>query len=388
MPASAATPVVKKDVRRSLSLRYRKALKSHLLQANAVSKRRAIALGRAAQRGGLVTLDLAIIHEQAVVSLASNFDFSSLRNSVLCQTGLFFTQALLPLEQAHTAAREANRTLAARNQVLVRHTAALARGTRRLEREVARRKAAVVHVHEAKERYRLLFLESQVMQKKLRNLTRQIISAQEEERREISRELHDDVVQTLVGINVELSALGTGASVGLRALKTKIARTQRLVTNSVNAVHRFARELRPAVLDDLGLIPALNAYTKSLAERKNIKIHLTAFAGVEALDNAKRTVLFRVAQEALTNVARHAHATEVSMKIREINGAIRMEVADNGKSFAVEKTLLTHSRNRLGLVGMRERVEMVGGRLSIISVKGKGTTVRAEIPFDAKTKKS
>jgi signal transduction histidine kinase len=146
-------------------------------------------------------------------------------------------------------------------------------------------------------------------------------------------------------------------------------------------VHRFARELRPAVLDDLGLIPALHAYSKSLSERKKIKIQMTAFGGVEAMGTAKRTVLFRVAQEALTNVARHAHATIVKMSITEISGAIRMEINDNGKSFAVEKTLQAKNHNRLGLIGMKERVEMVGGKLAIVSTPGTGTTVRAEIPF-------
>ena len=223
--------------------------------------------------------------------------------------------------------------------MLRRHAAALARVNRRLQREITRRKAGEAVIKKGKEQYRALFLESQVMQKRLRQLTRQIISAQEEERKKISRELHDEVVQTLVGINVELSALGKGASVGLDTLKEKIARTQRLVENSVNAVHRFARELRPAVLDDLGLIPALHAYSKSLAERKKIKIQLTAFGGVEALGSAKRTVLFRVAQEALTNVARHAHATQVRMSISKIAGTIRMEISDNGKSFHVGKVL-------------------------------------------------
>ena len=216
---------------------------------------------------------------------------------------------------------------------------------------------------------------------KLRQLTHQIISAQEEERKEISRELHDEVVQTLVGINVELTALTKGTSAGLHVLKAKIARTQRLVENSVDAVHRFARAVRPAVLDDLGLIPALHAYVKGLAARKKIKIHLTAFGGVEALGNAERTVLYRVAQEALTNVSRHAHATEVRISISKIPRAIRMEICDNGQSFHVEKTLSAKNPKRLGLVGMKERVEMVGGSLIIESTAGKGTTVRAEIPF-------
>ena len=90
----------------------------------------------------------------------------------------------------------------------------------------------------------------------------------------------------------------------------------------------------------------------------------------------------RVAQEALTNVARHAQATQVSVSISDINGAIRMEIIDNGKSFHVEKTLLARNNKRLGLVGMKERVEMVGGTLTIESAPDKGTTVRAEIPFN------
>jgi signal transduction histidine kinase len=284
------------------------------------------------------------------------------------------------------AAQDSHWRLRQRNKTLRLHAAALASGNRRLEREIARRKAGEGIIRKGKEKYRLLFLESQVMQKKLRQLTRQIIWAQEEERKEISRELHDEVVQTLVGINVQLSALGKGASVGLRALKEKIARTQRLVENSVNAVHRFARELRPAVLDDLGLIPALHAYSKSLAARKKLKIKMTAFGGVEALGGAKRIVFFRVAQEALTNVARHAHATQIKMTISEISGAIRMEISDNGKSFDVGKALSAKNPKRLGLVGMKERVEMVGGTLAIQSTPAKGTTVRAEIPFNQEKK--
>jgi signal transduction histidine kinase len=219
------------------------------------------------------------------------------------------------------------------------------------------------------------------MQKKLRQLTRQIITAQEEERKAISRELHDEVVQSLVGINVELSALGKDATVK-RGLRKKITHTQRLVENAVQAVHRFARDLRPSVLDDLGLIPALHAYSKNMAERKKIKIQLTAFGGIEALGNAERTTLFRVAQEALTNVTRHAQATTAQISITQIPGAVRMEISDNGKSFEVSKTFLAKNNKRLGLVGMRERVEMVGGNLHIESTPGKGTTVRTEIPFN------
>jgi signal transduction histidine kinase len=370
-----------KKARTDLSARYLVALRAHLRRKIRPNGHEAQGLGRAALNDGLVTLDLAIMHEQAVVALEASRDFDRTRNSSLKRARLFFTQALIPLEAAQRATRETNRHLQQRNDTLRRHTAELTKGNRRLEREVARRKAGEVLIRKGEEEHRALLLESQVMQRKLRQLTRQIISAQEEERKEISRELHDEVVQTLVGINVELSALSTGAAIGLHTLKTKIARTQRLVEHSVKAVHRFARELRPAVLDDLGLIPALHAYSKSLAARKNIKIQMTAFGGVEALGGAKRTVLFRVAQEALTNVARHAHATQIRMIITEISGAIRMEISDNGQAFQVEKVLRAKNPTRLGLVGMRERIEMVGGNLTISSVPGTGTTVRAEIPF-------
>lgn len=371
-----------KNARLGLSRRYLAALRIHLDQTEPGHAHRAQSLGRAALARGLVTLDLAVIHENAVLALAPSHDFATTRNGALKRAGLFFTQALVPLEAAQHATRAINLHLQQHNETLRRHAAALARGNRRLELEVVRRKAGETVIREGTERYQTLFLESQVMQEKLRQLTRQIISAQEEERKKISRELHDEVVQTLVGINVELSALGHGASSGLRALKSKIARTQRLVENSVNAVHRFARELRPPVLDDLGLIPALHAYSKSLAARKKIKIQLIAFSGVEALPSVKRTVLFRVAQEALTNVARHAHATQVKLTLSEIPGAaIRMEIGDNGKSFPVERILSAKNPKRLGLVGMKERIEMVGGTLVIESTLGKGTTVRAEIPF-------
>jgi len=244
-----------------------------------------------------------------------------------------------------------------------------------------RLEASVDSISKGKEEYRLLFLDSQTLQKKLSHLTRQIITAQEEERKEISRELHDEVVQPLVSIDLELSALGNRATVNAPTLKRKITRAKQLVRVSMTAVHRFARELRPTVLDDLGLIPALQAHIKRLAERKKIKIQLTAFDGVEALSDAGRTVLFRVAQEALTNVVRHARATRVTIGIRETAGAIQMEISDDGRSFSVEKTLFAKNSKHLGLIGMRERIEMIGGSLAIESTPGQGTTVRAEIPF-------
>jgi signal transduction histidine kinase len=148
----------------------------------------------------------------------------------------------------------------------------------------------------------------------------------------------------------------------------------------------FAAELRPAVLDDLGLIPALHSFLKSFTARTNVRTRLTAFAGVEKLDTAKRTGLFRVAQEAFTNVARHAQASRVKVSIQRLLDAARMEIKDDGRSFQVEHVLRGRGSEHLGLLGMRERVEMVGGTFCVESAPGQGTTIRVEIPF-AKVRK-
>jgi signal transduction histidine kinase len=370
-----------KTARTRLSARYLRALRAHLKANGRSPAAPAQALGRATLAAGFATLDLAVMHEQAVVALAPFHDFAHTRNGALKRAGVFFTRALKPMEAAQRSARESNLHLRQRNELLHQHATALARGNRRLEREVARREAGESALRLGRAHYQKLFRESQVMQKKLRQLTRQIIVVQEEERKQISRELHDEVVQTLVGINVELSGLTKETSTGLHHLKAKIVRTQRLVENSVNAVHRFARDLRPAVLDDLGLIPALHAYCKSLAARKSLRIKMTAFGGVETLGAAERTVLFRVAQEALNNVVRHARATSVTVNIIRANGTIRLEIMDNGRAFPVQKILFAKSRKRLGLLGMQERVEMVGGKLTVESTVDHGTTVRAELPF-------
>src|SRR5438552_13813075 len=219
------------------------------------------------------------------------------------------------------------------------------------------------------------------MQEQLRLLSRQLLSAQEEERKKISRELPDVIAQTLTSINVRLAALKKEAALNTKGLERSIARTQELVEHSVNLVHRFARELRPTVLDDLGLIPALHTLMKSFREQTGIRVSLTAPAAVNKVNSDKRTVLFRVAQEALTNIARHAQASRAEVKIQKLDGAICMKIKDNGKGFQEKPVLHAKKNKRLGLLGMRERLEMVRGNFTIQSVPGKGTTVVAQIPL-------
>ena len=144
-------------------------------------------------------------------------------------------------------------------------------------------------------------------------------------------------------------------------------------------VHRFARELRPALLDDLGLLPALRSYMRDFTKRTHIPIRFTAFAEVENMSIGKRTVLYRVAQEAITNVGKHAQASRLEVSLKGRGGVVQMEIRDNGKAFDVERVLARRT-TRLGLLGMRERVEMVGGSFAAESTRGQGTTIRVQLP--------
>jgi PAS domain S-box-containing protein len=259
---------------------------------------------------------------------------------------------------------------------------------RELRQEIIRRQAVETALKKSEQYSRRLLAESLELQKQLRHLSRRVLTAQEEERGRISRELHDEVAQILMGVNLHLAALAQQGEVDAKSLKKKIKRTRQLVVRSLNTVHQFAVKLRPPALDDLGLIPALHSYMKEFAAQTGLAIRLATFSRgkIEQLDSAKRTVLYRVAQEALTNIARHAQASLVNVSIRKLQGVICLEVQDNGKSFDVQGALPTRRKKGLGLLGMRERVEMVGGRFTVESSPGQGTTIRAEIPFSDSTR--
>jgi signal transduction histidine kinase len=363
-----------------LSQRYAAALRTYLKQGSRASLQPARGLGRKIMALGLETLDLARFHEQALIAIVLPGDSPGTRDAIVRRAGKFFAETIIPIEKTHRTAREANTHFGHLNQTLRRRSADLAVSNRRLKREILRRKSVEESLRNSERHYSRLLEQSQRMQEQLRQLTRQLLLAQEEERKKISRELHDEIAQTLTGINVRLAALKTSATHNTRGLQNKIASAQRMVEKSVDIVHRFARELRPTVLDDLGLIPALHSYVKTFSKQTGVHVRLTIYAGVEKLDNARRTTLYRVAQEALTNVARHAEASVVDVSIEKLSNRISMKIQDDGKSFQVDRVLQAKKNRRLGLLGMRERVEMVGGNFHVESLPGKGTIISAKIP--------
>ncbi|MDB6023060.1 MAG: hypothetical protein JWQ04_2917 [Pedosphaera sp.] len=368
-------------MKRKFFRHYQAALLDYLHAGPGKALQPARGMGQQAMLAGLQTLDMAKLHEQILITQVLPGHPAGKRTRLIKQAGIFFTEAITPLEKIHRTALDAAVHLNQIVETLSQRTVELAASNLELHEEIAQRKAVEAALKKSEHHYSQLLEQSNNLQEQLRQLSRQIISAQEEERREISRELHDVIAQTLTGINVRLASLKKEAAINTKGLDRSIARTQRLVEKSVNIVHQFARELRPAVLDDLGLIPALHTFMKAFAERTGVRAHLTAFKGVETLDTTRRTALYRIAQEALTNVARHAKATQVEVSIQKLDGIARMEIKDDGRSFQVDRLPHNKGSTRLGLLGMRERIEMVGGTFCVESAPGKGTTVRVEIPF-------
>jgi signal transduction histidine kinase len=329
----------------------------------------------------LQTLDLAKLHEKTLITELLPGCAPGKRAALIKQAGIYFAAAVLPIEKSHRNTRTATAHLKRFIEALSQRTVELAASNLELEQEIATRKAVEAALKKSERHYSVLLEQSDRLQEQLRQLSRQILSAQEEERKRISRELHDVIAQTLTSINIRLASLKKASSLSTKGMEANIARTQKQVEKSVAIVHQFARELRPAVLDDLGLIPALHSFVKTFSARTHLQIHLAAFAGVEELDIAKRTVLFRVAQEALTNVSRHAKAQRVTVSITKLADGVAMHIKDDGKSFSVERVLHGKGSKRLGLLGMRERVEMVGGTFCVESAPGHGTTIQVEVPF-------
>lgn len=249
-----------------------------------------------------------------------------------------------------------------------------------LERRIIERTEAMESLRKSEQHQKELLEQSRAMEEQLRQLSQQMLQTQEDERKRVSRELHDVLAQTLTGISLRLGALIPTAKGRETGLRKKITQTQRLVAESLDQVHRFARDLRPSSLDDFGLIPTLQAYLKDYTQQTGIRATLTACVSVEMLEGAGRTALYRIVQEALTNVARHAKASKAMVTIQSIEDRIRMEIKDDGQGFAVNGTAGAKQSKRLGMLGMRERAEMLGGSFAVESIPGTCTTVRVELP--------
>ncbi len=222
----------------ALSRQYVTALRKHLRRGQRADLQPALGLGRRAVGLGIETLELARIHEDALVTLEAD----SAKDGIQKRAEIFFTEAIIPIIETHRAARQSRIQLNRLNEKLGRRTVELAVTHRQLQRGIVRRKSVEAALKISGEHYAKLLKDSLQLQEGLRQLTHQVLAAQEDERRKISRELQDEIAQTLLGINVRLLTLKREARTNTRGLKNEIASTQRLVLKSAKSVRRAARE--------------------------------------------------------------------------------------------------------------------------------------------------
>ncbi|MGC4191912.1 MAG: sensor histidine kinase [Thermomicrobiales bacterium] len=217
-------------------------------------------------------------------------------------------------------------------------------------------------------------------QEQLRRLAVQVIGAQEDERKRIARELHDDTAQMLFAQLLRIAAMKSAPDGTLGA---QVDQLEAMTVEAIEAVRRLALELRPPALDDLGLREALEGLTQRYSEQMGTPVAFRTLGLRERLDPAVELVLYRVAQEALTNAAKHARARHVSVTIERADGTVVLDVLDDGIGFAKDLSSIDERRGLgLGLFGMEERVMLVGGSLGISRIgEDGGTLVRATIPL-------
>jgi signal transduction histidine kinase len=303
------------------------------------------------------------------------------RTSALEAAATFVLEVLSPFEATHRGFQETHRKVLDLNRMLAQRNLQLDASNRSLQSEVLERKRTEKALRESERFYRALFSEARQMQEDLRQLSNQILHVQEEERTRISRELHDEIGQALVAIQMNL-AIACKQKAGLESESSdKIGAARQLLEETMETVHRFARELRPRMLEHLGLIPTLRSYVKTFGERISVATRFRASRTAEKLGEDQKIALYRVLQESLTNVAKHARATKVLVTLRKVRNRICMEIQDNGRAFAVDKQIGVDGKKQLGLLGMRERMRLIHGNFLVVSKRGKGTSIRVQVPL-------
>lgn len=218
--------------------------------------------------------------------------------------------------------------------------------------------------------------EIEETQKNLRNLSRQLVQAQEAERRALSRELHDEVGQMMTALGIELGNLEMLRNNDDKAFRSRLADAKRLNADAMRAIRDLAMGLRPSMLDDLGLQAALQWQGREFSRHTGVPATVQVNGTLDCLTDAQSTCIYRLVQEALTNCARHARAKNVLVSVRSETDTVVVVVQDDGIGFNAGSPGL----GGCGLLGIQERVEALDGKVQISSHAARGTTIRAQIP--------
>lgn len=224
-------------------------------------------------------------------------------------------------------------------------------------------------------------IENARLYEDMRFYVRQITRAQEDERKRIARELHDDTAQTLALLSRRLDALATLDEGVPEPVAERLEKLRAFASSILRGLRRFSQDLRPSALDDLGLLPALEGLTADLSKRGGINAKLEILGDPRRLSAETELVLFRIAQEALRNVEKHSGATQATVLVEFSAGRVRITISDEGKGFQPPETManLAHA-GRLGLIGMQERAQLLGGTCTVQSEPGRGTKIMVDVP--------
>lgn len=212
----------------------------------------------------------------------------------------------------------------------------------------------------------------------LRQLATHLQTVRESERAHMAREIHDELGQQLTGLKMDISWIGKKIPEGEAGLKDKVKETIELVDDTVKTVRRLATQLRPSILDDLGLVPAMEWQSEDFQKRSGIETHFNSGVNNIEIGDKTATCIFRIYQESLTNVMRHSKATKVGANLSFNEGSLILQIVDNGVGYNPEDI---NGKNTLGLVGMKERTIMLDGVFEIDSKPGRGTTIKVSIPI-------
>ena len=228
---------------------------------------------------------------------------------------------------------------------------------------------------------RLRYDEVAVARSQLKDLSARLVQAQETERRALSRELHDEVGQSLSAVLVDLHNLTSGLAVrSADALRSEVESIKSLVESTIREVRNMALLLRPSMLDDLGLIPALKWQARESSKRTAMDVSVATELESDDLPDEYKTCIYRVVQEALHNCERHSHATTVRVRVQQEPGRLVLKIQDDGKGFDIQQM------KGMGLLGIQERVAQLGGRVNVHSKPGNGTILVVEWPFSDLTR--
>jgi signal transduction histidine kinase len=303
---------------RSLDMEYAAALRQHLSEAGEAPLQRAYELGRRALAEGLGVLEMAALHHRALLTVVPKPCDQTAVDRVLRAADLFFAESLSPFEMTHRGFREAHEALRHLNEVL------------------------------------------------------------EEEARRIAHSLHDEAGQLLATVHLALE----GVAADLPAARPRLREVTDLLRQIEDHLRRLSHELRPTILDDLGLVPALDFLAQGVGARTGLTITVES-ALEKRLPAGVETALYRVVQEALTNATRHARANRVQVRLAPEGRKVHCSISDDGKGFDLAEVEERRGERGLGLGGIRERLRAVNGTCAIHTAPGRGTELHITIVMEA-----